>query len=223
MVRHKSQDAVSNSEAIDFLRTLPGEDAFGSVTGEKRDFLRRLYEPLHDIFKVCRNGSQANLNHVKTIRKLKIPQIFLDRFPKFVQEPLDFWERQVQDLPHYSKKSGLERTTVFLQAAIKLSNNIDEQIILRRFVATSAYELFKRATSCSSRTTPDNIHKFLSAAGVPIPVEPDAKKKVLEEYGSIISRGKRQEKICKCIANRGDNISNEIYGPLFYKSIPDNM
>jgi hypothetical protein len=224
MVCNKSQAAVSNSEVIKFLEALPSEDDFGSVTGENRDFLRRLYDPLHDIFKAARNTSRVNRDRIQAITELKIPQSLLDDFPNFIVDPLGFWERRQQDLPHYSKKTGLERTKLFLQMAIQLSNNIDEQIILRRFVATSTYKLFKRATWETSRTTPDNIRQFLSASGIPVPDDPDEQKDIVDKYVIIIRRGQRQEKICKEVDDsKGDDISNRIYGPLFFDSIPDNM
>ncbi|KAJ5115567.1 hypothetical protein N7526_011448 [Penicillium atrosanguineum] len=120
--------------------------------------------------------------------------------------------------------------------AAQLDTNIEEQLIFRRFVAVSAYNLFRRVfpNSPESRVFTCNIAQFLVLTGLPTT---DAD---IDKYGSIIRRGQRQMLICRKLKDDDpssyspqDNLisddtsesmqDSDDYGLLFFSSIPDAL
>ncbi|KAL2695835.1 hypothetical protein AAEP93_003135 [Penicillium crustosum] len=214
----------SNGEVIAVLKTLPQDGLFAVADDkQKREFLRQLYVPLRRLFSTTTTRSNANHDRVKSVDHLEVLPTLHDRFPRFEENPFEFWERLIESLPRYSEQT--DRNT-----------NIDEQRILRRFVAVSTYKLFRRATPTSeSRVVKTSVERFLTRAGLSI------SENDVDKFGDIIRRGQRHTTFCQKLAAgvlvhknmEADGISddglvnreeyNEIYGPLFFSSIPDSI
>ncbi|CAI7643606.1 unnamed protein product [Penicillium palitans] len=227
----------SNGDVIAVLKTLPKDHPFGVVDDkQKLEFLRQLYVPLRRLFNTTTTSSKANRDRVKSINHLEVLQTLRDRFPRFEENPFEFWESPIESLPRYSEQAERNRAKTFLEGAAQLDNNIDEQRILRRFVAVSAYKLFRRAIPTSeSRVVTTSVKRFLIRAGLSISDDD------VDKYGDIIRRGQRHTNFCQELAagvlvhksveavdisdggvvNREEY--NEIYGPLFFPSIPDSI
>jgi hypothetical protein len=234
----RDPNRLSNGEVIAILKTLPEDRPFGVVDDkQKLEFLRQLYVPLRRLFNTTTTSSKANRDRVKNVNSLEVLQILHDRFPRFEENPFEFWESLIEPLPRYSEESERNRAKTFLEGAAQLDTNIDEQRILRRFVAVSAYKLFRRAIPTSeSRVVTTSVKRFLLRAGIAISENDD-----VDKYGDIIRRGQRHTNFCQGLAAgvlvnknmEANDISedgmiereeyNEIYGPLFFSSIPDSM
>ena len=224
-----SSRCITNGEVIKFLQTLPEDHTFGTLQEgeeEKQEFLRQLYLPLHSIFKTSTTKSQANRSRIQKISRLEVLQSLSNRFPQFERDPWEFWERLITSLPPYSEQTIETRAQVFLQGAAQLDCTLWEQRILQRFIAVSAYSLFRRAIPTSgARVLTTNIEKFLVDVG--LQNVPNA----TEIYGKIIRRGQRHTLFCQKLNSiDGDRVDSddrgevtEDYGPLFFISIPDTM
>lgn len=217
----------SNGDVISVLETLPKDRPFGVVDDNlKLEFLRQLYVPLRRLFGTTTSRSKANIHRVQSINQLEVLQKLRDRFPQFKKDPFEFWERSVEALPQYSGQGKLDRARTFLEGAVQLDTNIDEQRILQRFVAVSAYKLFRRAIPTSeSRVLVTSVKRFLVHTGLSV------SNCDIETYSNIIRRGQRYTNFCRQLAaghiGDGDLVNgeehNEIYGTLFFLSIPDSM
>lgn len=67
-----------------------------------------------------------------------------DRFYSFEENPFEFCKNLVETLPQYSKNAERDRAKTLLVGAAQLDTNLDELLILERFVVVSAYKLFRR-------------------------------------------------------------------------------
>jgi hypothetical protein len=126
---------------------------------------------------------------------------------------LEFWERLIKPLPQYSDQLQENRVRIFLQGAAQLDSNIEEQRILRRFVAVSAYNLFRRTfpTSSHTRILDKQLERFLVTEGLP-----SSEHTIC---GEIIRRGQRHTQFCQQL-----KVGEEVgFGTLFFASIPDTM
>lgn len=138
------RNGFSNGEVIAILKTLPEDRPFGVVDdNQKLEFLRQLYVPLRRLFNTTTTTSKANRDRVKNVNHLEVLQTLRDRFPRFDEDPLEFWERLIETLPRPSERAERDRAKAFLKGATQLDTNIEEQLILRRFMAVSAYKLFQ--------------------------------------------------------------------------------
>lgn len=230
--------SLTNGEVVEVLQTLPEDQPFGVLQGtETKDFFRQLYVPLRSLFNTTTSTSQASRAKICAISRLEVLPSLQARFYEFEKDPLEFWERNVKALPRYSNLDAEDRARNFLEGAAQLDSNIEEQLILRRFVAVSAYSLFRRVfpNNPEDRVFNSNIEQFLTQMGLPN-TEADTKK-----YGSIIRRGQRHKMICRKLSdgnpsnkiprsNLDSNESaesidghNENYGPLFFSSILDAL
>ncbi|PHH59602.1 hypothetical protein CDD81_2840 [Ophiocordyceps australis] len=214
-------DPITNGEVIDILRRLPRQNPFGLFDGEKPDFLRQIYLPLHRLFGRP-SFSRTNFMKVQQITHLEVPNSISNQFPRWLEKPLDFWENFTDELPRYSQEEIEARARAFLQSAALLERQIDNQRIFRRFVAVSAYRLFRRATPTSStRILNSNIERFLNLVGF------QDSETGFETYGSIIRRGKRLADFCRAAeVGEDDGVTHgEIndFGPLFLLDLPDSI
>ncbi|KJZ70803.1 hypothetical protein HIM_09816 [Hirsutella minnesotensis 3608] len=217
---------ITNGDVIEFLKTLPVYNAFGVFDGEQPEFLRQIYLPLRQLFGQP-SFSRANYIKIQQIDRLEVPNNISSRFHRWLEEPTDFWENLIDELPRYSQQEREDRARTFFESAALLDRQIDHQRILRRFVAVSAYRLFRRATPKSStRILTANIHKFLHQVGLP------SSKQDIETYGGIIRRGKRHVDFCRKVeVGYDDNGKDEEvargevndFGPLFFLDIPDSI
>ncbi|PYI02924.1 hypothetical protein BO78DRAFT_432506 [Aspergillus sclerotiicarbonarius CBS 121057] len=231
---------ITNGEVIQILQTFPDKQAFGDLKDDQRpeklEFLRELYGPLRDLFGTTTTCSRANRTRITRIVSLEIPKSLHVRFPQFEKDPLEFWERLVENLPQYSKQNVGNRARTFLESAAQLDVIMDEQRILRRFVAVSVYRLFQRAIPTSgARVLNKNVEQFLKNLNIPNTEED------INKYGDIIRRGQRHRPFCmdlkrgppsaddeQCCdieegAVLGEENATEDYGPLFFSSIPDTV
>lgn len=224
-------ERLTNREAIEFLGTLPQNHPFGvPENDEKREFLRRLYVPLRDLFSTSTTPSRANRTRVLGISRLEVLKSLAERFQDFETDPLDFWERLSKALPQYAKP-GANRAKIFLEGAVQLDTNIQEQLILQRFVSVASYKLFRRAIPASgTRIMPETLKGFLIHVGI---CSSESEDEDIHKYGDIIKRGRRQAHFCQELKDgqttdgdtdeRDSEGDNEDYGPLFFSSIPDTM
>lgn len=161
---------MTNSEVVQILRSLPRGRPFGDLEeGEPLEFLRRLYLPLHSLFSITTTTSQANRERIEQINHLEVPSRLQDQFSSFETDPLEFWERLIKPLPQYSDQLPENSARIFLQGAAQLDSNIEEQRILRRFVAVSTYNLFRRTfpTSSHTRGLEKQLERFLFMLELP--------------------------------------------------------
>lgn len=122
---------LTNRDVILWLQTLPENRPFGaSEDRESSEFLRQLYIPLRSLFGTSTKTSQANRARIEKINKLTVPHRLLNRFTSFQQDPLEFWERLVLELPKYSGQEQKARSRTFLQGVAQLDSNIEEQRVL---------------------------------------------------------------------------------------------
>jgi hypothetical protein len=219
-------ERLTNGEAIEFLRTLPQNHPFGVLENdEKREFLRRLYVPLRDLFSTSTTPSRANRTRVLGISRLEVLKSLAERFQGFETDPLEFWERLSKALPQYAKHGAENRAKIFLEGAVQLDTNIQEQLILQRFVSVASYKLFRRAIPASdTRIMPESLKRFLIHVGI---CSSESGHEDIRKYGDIIKRGRRHAHFCQELKS-GQTIDdsegdNEAYGPLFFSSIPDTM
>lgn len=238
--KDKGFKRLTNGQVIEFLRTLPENHPFAvPENDEKRKFLRQLYVPLRDLFSTTTTSSRANRTRVLAISHLEVLKSLHARFPDFEADPLEFWERLTEALPQYSEDGADNRAKIFLESAVQLDTNIQEQLILQRFVSLAAYRLFQRAIPTSgTRIMPETLKRFLIHVGI---WSSDCGDQDLCKYGEIIKRGQRHERFCQILmasqstdedtpgnnARRETGVKweydNETYGPLFFSSIPDTM
>ncbi|GLA78622.1 hypothetical protein AtubIFM55763_011636 [Aspergillus tubingensis] len=221
-------EQLTNGEAIEFLSTLPQNHPFGiPENDEKREFLRRLYFPLRDLFSTSTTSSRANRTRVLEISRFEVLESLAQRFRVFETDPLEFWERLSEALPQYDKHGAEKRPKTFLEGAVQLDTNIQEQLILQRFVSVAAYKLFRRAMpSSGTRIMPESLRRFLMHVG--ICYSGSCEGEDIDKYGDIIKRGRRYAHFCQRLVasqtidedREGDN---EAYGPLFFSSLPDTM
>lgn len=221
-------EQLTNGEAIEFLSTLPQNHPFGiPENDEKREFLRRLYFPLRDLFSTSTTSSRANRTRVLEISRFEVLESLAQRFRVFETDPLEFWERLSEALPQYDKHGAEKRAKTFLEGAVQLDTNIQEQLILQRFVSVAAYKLFRRAMpSSGTRIMPESLRRFLMHVG--ICYSGSCEGEDIDKYGDIIKRGRRYAHFCQRLVasqtidedREGDN---EAYGPLFFSSLPDTM
>ncbi|KAJ5971809.1 uncharacterized protein N7479_001727 [Penicillium vulpinum] len=235
--RNNNPGGPSNGEVIAVLKTLPKDGPFAVADDtQKLEFLRQLYVPLRRLFGTTTTRSKANHDRVKSVDRLEVLPTLHDRFSRFEENPFEFWERLIEPLPRYSEQADRNRAKTFLEGAAQLDTNIDEQRILRRFVAVSAYKLFKRAIpSSGSRVANKSVERFLTGVGLSI------SDNDVDKFGDIIRRGHRHTTFCQELAAgvlvhknmEADDHSNsglvnreeynEVYGPLFFSSIPDSI
>ncbi|KAI9923423.1 hypothetical protein ASPWEDRAFT_304204 [Aspergillus wentii DTO 134E9] len=211
-----TQQPLTNGEVMNVLRKLPPTQPFGSFEkNEDREFFRKLYLPLRKAFTTTTSSSQTNCSRVCRIDQLEVLPSLQARFSEFEKDPLQFWENIAKTLPKYSGLETQNRARTFLEGAAQLEANIEEQRILRRFVALSAYNLFRRAFPMASndRVYDSNVKKFLTRVGLP--------KENYNEYGDIIRRGQRHKGFCHRL--RDGSGDGEDYGALFFPSIPDTI
>lgn len=228
---NKHPELLTNGEVINFLKTLPEARPFGVFNNEeeKPEIFRQLYLPLRSLFTRTTTSSRANCSKIEQISCLAVPDSLSRRFSRWLEDPLDFWETLLEALPRYSGRRAEDRARIFLEGAAHLDTQIDEQRILRRFVAVSAYRLFRRAILTSrTRILNSNIKAFLALVGLPTS-ETD-----VENYGDIIRRGERHVSFCHRVEGGDDDApknddeehlcggAND-YGPLFFSDIPDSM
>lgn len=210
----RESECLTNSEVVQILRSLPGDRPFGVLEeGETSEFLRQLYLPLRSLFSTTTTTSQANRARIEQINQLEVPSRLQVRFSSFETDPLEFWERLVKPLPQYSDQLREKRARIFLQGAAQLDSNIEEQRILRRLVAVSAYNLFRRTfpTSSHSRVLEKQLERFLFMVELP-----SSEHKIC---GDIIRRGQRHTQFCQKL-----KVGEEVgFGSLFFASIPDTM
>lgn len=199
--------------------------------GEEPDFLQ-LYLPLRQLFSKTTTISRANCARIQKINCLGVLQSLSDRFYLWHDDPLEFWERLVRKLPRYSDQKTEDRARIFLQGAAHLDAQIEDERILRRFVAVSAYRLFRRAFPTSqARIVTKNVEQFLNLVRLP------SSTNDIEIYAGILRRGQKHAFFCKkveqsqhsneytCSNNVNQHLDGEAddYGPLPFSAIPDSM
>lgn len=105
----------SNGEVIAVLKTLPQDGLFAVADDkQKREFLRQLYVPLRRLFSTTTTRSNANHDRVKSVDHLEVLPTLHDRFPRFEENPFEFWERLIESLPRYSEQTDRSRAKTFL-------------------------------------------------------------------------------------------------------------
>lgn len=123
--------------------------------------------PLRDLFSTSTTPSRANRTRVLGISRLEVLKSLAERFQDFETDPLDFWERLSKALPQYAKYGPENRAKIFLEGAVQLDTNIQEQLILQRFVSVASYKLFRRAIPASdTRIMPESLKRFLIHVGI---------------------------------------------------------
>lgn len=230
--------SLTNSDVLKALRNLPKEQPFGQAEEtETKELLLVVYKQLHRQFGKTTSSSQAHRAMITQLPSLVVIPSFDHDFPKFEKSPWLFWEGTVKKLPPYGSQPMKDRAAIFLTGAAQLASNIEDQLILRRFVAISAYHLFLQAfprkDNIGSRIYTSNIKKFLALLGLP---QEDAD---ITTYGDIIRRGRRQKSFCLKLKNDdsfhndsedfpaiNDRTGNQAvvdYGPLLFSGIPDSL
>ncbi|QGA17625.1 hypothetical protein EYB26_005300 [Talaromyces marneffei] len=215
---------LSNRQVIEKLKTLPGNEPFGSV-GESdkvtRKFLETLYDPLKKLFaKAPSNSSRANARQIQKIEEIKISQ--RDRFSEYRENIPAFWENDVKNI-HYFDEEDESKVKAFLKSACRLNKNVTELLILRRFVDLATYKLYRRIFP-EALVWEEKVREFLKLAHISDPDDSE-----VADFCDIIRRGKRERDFCIELARKtntddedeSEEENNSIYGPLFVDHIPD--
>lgn len=225
---------LTNGEVINFLKTLPENSCFGHLEDNEdrlEEFLRHLYVSLRGLFSSTTTTSNANRTKILKIEKLEVLPSLHVQFPLFEDQPQKFWELHNTELQPYDNEQAREhRAKIFLQNAVQLDSNIQEQEILQRFVSVGAWKLFKREIpTCGNRVVTTSLKRFLKHVGIQCSTSDE---NAVDTYGKIIRRGQRYESFCRELSSikptkdkreANQEEKNEIFGPLFFSSIPNTM
>lgn len=230
---------ITNGQVIEFLNKLPETCQFGHLENDEDGdrFLRRLYNSLRGKFSSTTTTSRAIHTRILKIQNLEVIGSLHARFPEFKSHPMRFWELPGISPQSYDNQATEKRVKLFFENAAHLDSRIQEQSILRRFIDVGAWKLFQRAQpSSSNRVFQSNVDRFLNDTGVQCFEMADS-----VVYRNIIRRGQRYERFCQklvlfnhpddeiertgTIGHSGADLEgkNEIFGPLFFPSIPDAM
>lgn len=232
----KSPECLTPAKAIQILQRLTQDESFARLDAQNREIIRPLYDSLRKLFSTTTTVSQANRVRVLRLERLELVGSLQARFSQFEEDPLAFWNGLTLGLPQYGLEEPKIRAKSFLERAAQLESTVQEQLVLRRFVAVAAFKLFRRAIPTVNHQIPKQaLARFLDQVGI------SSSESNIEKYGYLLKRGQRIVRFCQelkagklrsthfgdddmnngCEGNRGDDNGN--YGPLFFLSLPDAM